>query len=98
MALLPVCTVPLFAPPSRPSLTNSMAAATSTASVLPLVAAISKDLPKNIDLVLLTHGHGDHVSGLVKDGKLVFPNAKVLFSEMEKSLYEDKAIESTPDQ
>ncbi len=54
--------------------------------------------PKNIDLVLLTHGHGDHVSGLIKDGKPVFPNAKVLFSEKEKPLYEDKAIESTPDQ
>jgi glyoxylase-like metal-dependent hydrolase (beta-lactamase superfamily II) len=54
--------------------------------------------PKNIDLVLLTHGHGDHVSGLIKDGKPVFPNAKVLFSEKEKRLYEDKAIESTPDQ
>jgi len=54
--------------------------------------------PKNIDIVLLTHGHGDHVSGLIKDGKPVFPNAKVLFSEKEKPLYDDKAIESTPDQ
>lgn len=54
--------------------------------------------PKNIDIVLLTHGHGDHVSGLIKDGKPVFPNAKVLFSEKEKPLYEDKAIASTPDQ
>jgi glyoxylase-like metal-dependent hydrolase (beta-lactamase superfamily II) len=67
------------------------------AHLLGNLASIGKS-PKNIDMILLTHGHYDHVSGLIKDGKPVFPNAKVLFSEKEKPLYEDKAIASTPDQ
>ena len=37
--------------------------------------------PKNIDYILLTHLHPDHVGGLVdKDGDAVFPNAKVYVS------------------
>ncbi|HEX3020301.1 MAG TPA: MBL fold metallo-hydrolase [Chitinispirillaceae bacterium] len=52
--------------------------------------------PDKIDLILITHGHYDHVIGLIKDGKPVFPKAKILFSEKEKQLYEDKAIEQVP--
>ncbi|OZG70384.1 MBL fold metallo-hydrolase [Hahella sp. CCB-MM4] len=33
--------------------------------------------PEQIDAVLLTHIHGDHSSGLVRSGKMVFPNATV---------------------
>ncbi|MBC6716180.1 MBL fold metallo-hydrolase [Aurantimonas sp. DM33-3] len=33
--------------------------------------------PEDIDAVLLTHLHPDHVGGLVLDGKLAFPNATV---------------------
>ncbi|HEX2956794.1 MAG TPA: MBL fold metallo-hydrolase [Chitinispirillaceae bacterium] len=54
--------------------------------------------PEKIDMVLITHGHSDHVEGLIKDGKTVFQNAKVLFSEKEKPLYEDKALELLPEQ
>jgi glyoxylase-like metal-dependent hydrolase (beta-lactamase superfamily II) len=54
--------------------------------------------PDSINLILITHGHFDHVSGLIKDGKPVFQKAKVLFSKDEKALYEDKAIESIPDE
>ena len=37
--------------------------------------------PRNVDYVLLTHLHPDHVGGLIdKDGKAVFPNAKVYVS------------------
>jgi glyoxylase-like metal-dependent hydrolase (beta-lactamase superfamily II) len=28
-----------------------------------------------IDVVLITHMHGDHIGGLLKEGKIVFPNA-----------------------
>jgi glyoxylase-like metal-dependent hydrolase (beta-lactamase superfamily II) len=54
--------------------------------------------PDNVDLILLTHGHNDHVGGLVKSGKAVFQKAKVLFSEKEKVLYEDTSIEALPDE
>jgi glyoxylase-like metal-dependent hydrolase (beta-lactamase superfamily II) len=33
--------------------------------------------PEQVDEIYITHMHGDHVGGLVADGKLVFPNAIV---------------------
>ncbi|WLQ16115.1 MBL fold metallo-hydrolase [Hahella aquimaris] len=33
--------------------------------------------PEQIDAVLLTHIHGDHSSGLIRNGKMAFPNATV---------------------
>ena len=48
--------------------------------------------PEKVDLVLITHGHFDHVGALVSEGKVVFPNAKVLISAKEKPIYEDSAI------
>lgn len=33
--------------------------------------------PEQVDMVLITHMHPDHVGGLVDDGKLAFPNATV---------------------
>lgn len=33
--------------------------------------------PEQVDAVVITHMHGDHVGGLVQDGKIAFPNAKV---------------------
>ncbi len=33
--------------------------------------------PEQVDEIVITHMHGDHVGGLVLDGKLVFPNATV---------------------
>lgn len=33
--------------------------------------------PAQVDVVLITHLHGDHVNGLVADGKPVFPNAEI---------------------
>ena len=32
--------------------------------------------PDQIDVVVITHGHPDHVSGLMEDGKAVYPNAR----------------------
>ena len=31
--------------------------------------------PEDVKCIVLTHFHGDHIGGLVKDGKAVFPNA-----------------------
>lgn len=39
--------------------------------------------PEQVDLILLTHAHGDHVGGLVKDEQAVFPNAKIYMARAE---------------
>lgn len=39
--------------------------------------------PEAINDILITHGHPDHVGGLVKDGKLAFPNATIRMSSAE---------------
>ncbi len=33
--------------------------------------------PEDIKIILLTHSHGDHVDGLIKNGRKVFPNAEI---------------------
>jgi glyoxylase-like metal-dependent hydrolase (beta-lactamase superfamily II) len=37
----------------------------------------------SIDVILLTHVHGDHSGGITRDGKRVFPNATVYLSKPE---------------
>jgi glyoxylase-like metal-dependent hydrolase (beta-lactamase superfamily II) len=39
--------------------------------------------PEDVDVVVLTHGHPDHIGGLVKGGKPVFPNARYVFGATE---------------
>ncbi len=38
---------------------------------------------ESINAVLLTHMHGDHIGGLVRNGKAAFPNADVLVGKVE---------------
>jgi glyoxylase-like metal-dependent hydrolase (beta-lactamase superfamily II) len=40
--------------------------------------------PAQVDAVLITHMHGDHINGLQKDGKALFPNATVYLARQEK--------------
>ena len=39
--------------------------------------------PENVDAILFTHLHGDHIGGLAKDGARLFPEAKLYLSKKE---------------
>lgn len=39
--------------------------------------------PEDIDVVVLTHGHPDHIGGLVEGGKPIYPNARYVFGAAE---------------
>ena len=39
--------------------------------------------PEDVDFILITHMHGDHVGGLLREGKRVFPKAKILVAKPE---------------
>ena len=39
--------------------------------------------PEDIDVIVVTHGHPDHIGGLVEGGKPVFPNARYVFGAAE---------------
>ena len=51
--------------------------------------------PEQVDMVLLTHMHGDHIGGLMKDGQRVFPNAELYISEKEVAYWTDKKIQAS---
>jgi glyoxylase-like metal-dependent hydrolase (beta-lactamase superfamily II) len=38
---------------------------------------------EDVDIVVITHGHPDHIGGLVEGGKPVFPNARYVFGAAE---------------
>ena len=55
--------------------------------------------PGQIDVVLLSHFHGDHLQGArLKDGKLTYPNAEIMVPEMEWAFWMDDAkMAAAPD-
>lgn len=50
--------------------------------MLPSMEALGVN-PENVDYLYLTHFHGDHIGGMLKDGQPVFPNAQVYASRKE---------------
>ncbi|HEY3424688.1 MAG TPA: MBL fold metallo-hydrolase [Negativicutes bacterium] len=43
--------------------------------------------PDKIDTILFTHLHMDHVSGLLDEGKIIFPNAKLYVPAVERAYW-----------
>jgi glyoxylase-like metal-dependent hydrolase (beta-lactamase superfamily II) len=52
--------------------------------------------PGDVDIVVLTHLHGDHVCGLAANGKRLFPNATVWAAANEAAYWLDPANTATP--
>ena len=51
--------------------------------------------PEQVDIILLTHMHGDHIGGLMKDGQRVFPNAQLYISEKEVGYWTNKELQAS---
>jgi glyoxylase-like metal-dependent hydrolase (beta-lactamase superfamily II) len=51
--------------------------------------------PEQIDAVLLTHMHGDHIGGLLVDDKTAFPKAKVYLARQERDYWASEEIMNT---
>jgi glyoxylase-like metal-dependent hydrolase (beta-lactamase superfamily II) len=47
--------------------------------------------PDDVDVVLMTHMHGDHCVGLYEDGRAVFARAEMVVSEAERDFWADEA-------
>ncbi len=45
--------------------------------------------PEDVDYVCLTHIHGDHTGGMLRDGEPAFPNAEVIVSRKEHDYWTD---------
>src|ERR1700751_3244296 len=52
--------------------------------------------PEDVDAIILTHGHIDHLSGIMSDdGKRLFPNAQIIMSKVEHDFWTDEAKTSS---
>jgi glyoxylase-like metal-dependent hydrolase (beta-lactamase superfamily II) len=51
--------------------------------------------PEQVDQVLLTHLHKDHVGGVIEDGKMAFPNAVLRVNGAEAAYWLDAANKAT---
>lgn len=52
----------------------------------------------NLKLIYITHMHADHIGGLLKDGKAVFPNAEVYINRVEAEAWKAMDAEKNAQQ
>lgn len=50
-----------------------------------------------IDIVVITHYHPDHIAGMIKDGKAVFPNARYVTGKAENNFWTSKKVTESTD-
>ena len=48
--------------------------------------------PEDIDLVIVTHAHPDHIGGLIGSNGAVFPNAEIVVSDTEHAFWTDDSV------
>jgi glyoxylase-like metal-dependent hydrolase (beta-lactamase superfamily II) len=53
-------------------------------------------MPADVTKVVLTHLHGDHIGGLMEDGKPAFANASYITGQVEYDFWTDTARAGTP--
>ena len=54
--------------------------------------------PEGIDAVLLTHMHGDHIGGLMREKKRAFPKARIYLARQERDYWTDEeAMKKLPE-
>ncbi|MEL6623152.1 MAG: MBL fold metallo-hydrolase [Pseudomonadota bacterium] len=69
----------------------------STRGKLLTALAAAGFTPDMIDIVVITHMHPDHVSGMIADGKPVFPNARYVTGEVEHNFWTSDATLNSSD-
>lgn len=52
--------------------------------------------PEQIDIVVLSHGHPDHIGGVMEGGKPLFPNARYVIGELEYAFWASRDRLSAP--
>ena len=85
-----------------PSATNAFLIRTKSGKNVLIDAGLGNELfnnlkktgvaPESIDAILITHLHGDHTGGLLRDGKAAFPKAKLMMSKLEAQSADDNAL------
>lgn len=53
--------------------------------------------PEQVDIIIPTHLHFDHFSGVTINGKAVFPNATIYIANEEKAFWHDTKIKDMPE-